>query len=375
MSKEAEKIEEKIDQSVEKDLFDETMSALDNFLKHTLREAGRFDTLFSNRVLPDAMYIEKSADEEWKYVQNSESKRVRYEIVETGRPNESFPYPYDFPFQVRKWYKVDTNQWAYAGEGIFCKTLEQAHDYINTQEKEITHDSTAKISKSDENIREVQQKNGKVKLFCKKNDMWWPASKNDKGEVYPNLVAVSNNHIFLHNRLKKMFVNLERSGEKEIDFSNWSFTDIRFNEKSISELMKFANKINFKNAYLCYGYFGPGKLRNVNFFGATFDMYGIVKCTCLNCNFSNTVWEDPAIGKGNLIENSTFVGCKFKKAQFKNTEMSNNKFMELDMYIASNMLNKVRTSVLNRLKENQQKVKSRDTDSDAKQHDYMREER
>jgi hypothetical protein len=49
-----------------------------------------------------------------------------------------------------------------------------------------------------------------------------------------------------------MLADLERSGVKELDFSHWSFTDVRF-DKSMMELMKFAHKINFRNASFCYG--------------------------------------------------------------------------------------------------------------------------
>ncbi len=91
----------KTDQNVEKYVFDEMMSALDHFLQeHRNMGVGTLDTLSANRVLPDALYIEKKSDAEWKHVQSSMSEHVRYEIVETGRPVESFPYPYDFPYQV-----------------------------------------------------------------------------------------------------------------------------------------------------------------------------------------------------------------------------------------------------------------------------------
>lgn len=359
MSKETDRIEEKF-------YLDAALNALEG-----TNHYGHYERKPIKELL-DGIYIERQADEQWQCVPSRVDRQIKYEIIETGKDEfDSFPY------YVREWQEIDTDRWAYAGEGIFCKTLEQANEYIAAQDGKAAHGNIAKIKKSDENIREVSQEKGKDKLFIKKYDIWWPASKNEKGEIHPDIKGFGEDHKLMHDNLKRMMANLENTGVKEIDFSHWSFTDISFDESMLNQ-MKFANKINFKNAYFCYGAFRDGELKNVDFTGASFDMYGIVRSTCRNCNFSNTVWEDPESGLKvavNFIKDSTFVGCKFKNAQFKNTEISNNKVMPPDMYIASNMLNKVKTSVLNKLKENQQKVKARDTDRDTKQRDHNREER
>ena len=328
MSKDADKTEEKI-------YLDAVLNALED-TKHWGREPIK--------ELLDGIYIERQANEQWQCVPSYVDKQIKYEIVETGKDEfDSFPY------YVRVWQEIGANRWAYAGEGIFCKTLEQANEYIAAQDGKAAHGNIAKIKKYDENIREVSPEKGKDKLFIKNYDIWWPAFKNEKGEIHPNIWGVGANHKLMHDNLKRMMANLESAGVKEIDF-----------------------------AYFCYGAFRDGELKNVDFTGASFDMYGIVRSTCRNCNFSNTVWEDPESElkeDANLIQDSTFVGCKFKNAQFKNTKISNNKVMTPDMYIASNMLNKVKTSVLDKLKGNQQKVKARGTDRDAKQREHSQEER
>ena len=370
----------KTDQNVEKYVFDEMMSALDHFLQeHRNMGVGTLDTLSANRVLPDALYIEKKSDAEWKHVQSSMSEHVRYEIVETGRPVESFPYPYDFPYQVREWHKIDANQWAYSGEGIFCKTLEQANDYIATREREAIRGDKVKITKLDENIRKVPEKDNKEKLFIKKYNMWWPAYQNDKGEIYPNISAIGGNHELLHNNLKRMLADLERSGVKELDFSHWSFTDVRF-DKSMMELMKFAHKINFRNASFCYGNFYSAELKNADFSGASFDMYGIVDCTFRNCDFSKTAWEEPAMEDArNIIKDSTFIGCDFKDAKFDSVEFSNNKFTRT--YIDKSVYEpRNKPSILRKLNELEQSVAKNTkermgADRDINQHDHRREER
>lgn len=359
MSKEVEKMEEKF-------YLDVALNALEgtNHYRHYERD--------SIRELLDGIYIERQADEQWQCVASYVDKQIKYEVIETGKDEfDSFPY------YVREWQEIDTDRWAYTGEGIFCKTLEHANEYIAVQDGKAAHGNIAKIKKSDENIREVSQEKGKDKLFIKKYDIWWPAFKDEKGEIHPSIRGIGEDHKLMHDNLKRMMANLESAGVKKIDFSNWSFTDIDFDESMLNQ-MKFANKINFKNAYFCYGVFCDGELKNVDFTGASFDMYGIVRSTCRNCNFSNTVWGDPKSGlkeDASFIKDSTFVDCKFKNAQFNNTEISNNKFMTLDMYISSNMLNKVKTSVLNKLEENQHKVKLRDTNRDTKQRDHSRENR
>lgn len=357
MSKEAEKMEEKF-------YLDAALNALEDS-NHWGREPVK--------ELLEGIYIERQTDEQWQCVPSYVDRQIKYEIIETGR--DEF---HGFPYYVREWQKIDTDRWAYAGEGIFCKTLEQANEYIATQDGKAARGNIAKIKKSDENIREVSQKNGKDKYFIKKYDIWWPASKDEKGEIHPSIWGIGDNHKLMHDNLKRMMAGLESAGVSEIDFSHWSFTDISFNESMLNQ-MKFAKKINFRNAYFCYGAFRDGELKNVDFSGANFDMYGIVEATCRNCNFSNTVWEtkqEEEYGPvANFIQDSTFVDCKFKNAQFNNTKISNNKVMAPDMYIASNMLNKVKTSVLDRLRENQQKAKARDTNQGAKQHDHRREER
>ncbi|RKI81753.1 hypothetical protein D7V90_11885 [bacterium 1xD42-87] len=375
-----EAVKKKTDQNVEKYVFEETMSALDHFLQeHRNLGVGTLDTLPANKVLPDALYIEKKSDEAWKHVQSLVSEHVRYEIVETGRPVESFPYPYDFPYQVREWHEIDTNQWAYSGEGIFCKTLEQANDYIATQEGRALRGNIVQITKLDENIRKVSQKNDKDRLFIKKYDMWWSAYENDRGEINPTISAIGSDHELIHNYLKRMLTDLKRSGIKEIDFSHWSFTDVRF-DKSMMELMKFADKINFRNASFCYGNFYSVELKNVDFSGASFDMYGIVDCTFRKCDFSRTAWEEPAMGdNGNLIKDSTFIGCNFKDVKFDNAKFSNNKFTRtnIDKYLYG-PVNK--PSVLRKLNELKQSVakntKERvSAERDVKQHDRRQEER
>lgn len=360
MSKEVEKMEEKF-------YLDAALNALEG-----TNHYGHYEKKPIKELL-DGIYIERQADEQWQCVPSSVDKQIKYEIIETGKDEfDSFPY------YVREWQEIDTDRWAYAGEGIFCKTLEQANEYIATQDGKAAHGNIAKIKKSDENIREVSSEKGKDKLFIKKHDIWWPAFKDEKGEIHPSIWGVGDDYELMHDNLKRMLVSLESAGVKKIDFSHWNFTAIDFSEAMINQ-MRFANEINFKNANFCYGAFRGGELKNADFSGATFEMYGIVKTTCRNCNFSNTVWEDnqpvnePEVTS--FIKDSTFVDCKFKNAQFKNIETSNNKFMALDMYIASNMLNKVKTSVLDKLKENQQKVKSRDTDRDTKQRDHSREDR
>lgn len=351
MSKEADKVKEK-------NYLDEALGALDYFLN--IHHYWKSESI---KELLDGVYIERQANKQWQCIPSCIDKQIKYEIIETGKDEfDSFPY------YVREWQEIDADRWAYAGEGIFCKTLEQANEYIVAQDGKAARGNIAKIKKSDENIREVSQEKEEDKLFVKKYDIWWSAYKNEKGEIYPNVWGIGEENELMHDNLKRMMANLESAGVKEIDFSHWSFIGISFDE-SMLEQMKFAKEINFRNANFCYGAFRGGELKNVDFSGATFDMYGIAEATCHNCNLSNTVWEEvPANGSkiANFIKDSTFVGCKFKNAQFKNTEISNNKVMAPA---------KARTSVLDGLRENLQKVKSKDTDRDAKQREHNQEER
>lgn len=313
----------------------------------------------------DAMYVEKQADDKWKYIQSPANKHIRYDIVETGR-DELDSYPYC----VREWHEVGNNKWVHAGNGVFCKTLEDAHNRISAHEK-----SSIKISKLDENTREVKQEDGEIRLFIKKYDIWWPARKNEKGDIYPDLFAVGSNHEYLNKNFKRMLINLERKGLKEINLSHWSFIDMRF-DKQLMKLMGFADKINFQNAYFCYSQFSSGQMKNADFSGASFDMTQTIDCTFHKCDFSKTIWHDPADGDmnwANAIMKSAFISCKFEDAQLNNTLSSKNKFFACNFYGANRA--KQRASIRDKLSGYLQEVKSRNADRDVKQREDRQEER
>lgn len=227
--------------------------------------------------------------------------------------------------------------------------------------------------KLNENVREEKQEDGKTKLFIKKNDIWWPAHKNDDGEVYPDLFAIGDDYEIIHNNLKKMLVNLERSGVKEIDFSNWVFTNVYF-DGEIMKLMEFADRINLQNADFTHVVFCEGQMKNADFSRASFDMSQVIDSTFHNCNFSKTIWYDPADGdmsSANAIKKSVFTSCKFEYAQLNNTESSENKFFACNF----RGVNEQRKSIRDKLSGYLQEVKSRNADWDVKQHDHRQEER
>lgn len=381
MSKEANKTEEEF-------YLVEELNALDFFVGEDYLGEG---PIKYERVLY-AMYIERQSDDQWQCVPSRVDQQIKYEIIETGRDELN-----SFPYYVREWQEVDAGRWAYTGEGIFCKTLEQANEYIAAQDEKAAHGNIAKIKKSSENIREVPRENGENKYFIKKYNIWWPASKNEKDEIYPNIMVFrEGNDELMHNNLKRMMVNLENAGVREIDFSHWNFDGIIFDESMLNQ-MKFADKISFQNANFSYSAFRNGELKNVDFTGASFgrciigkfaghncnfsntvwggpdaDFNVISDSVFRNCNFSNTVWGDPESGQedANFIENSSFTRCSFKNAKLNSTKISGNKFVSMP-----NIKTNVKISVLDKLKENQRKVKSRDTDRDTKQRDRSREDR
>ncbi len=162
MSKEVDKREEKF-------YLDEALDALDYFLNTHYWGREPIEELL------DRVYIERQANEQWQCVPSCIDKQIKYEIIETGKDKfDSFPY------YVREWHEIDADCWAYTGEGIFCNTLEQANEYIAAQDGKAALGNIVKIIKSDENIREVSQENGKDKIFIKKYGIWWPAYKNEK---------------------------------------------------------------------------------------------------------------------------------------------------------------------------------------------------
>ena len=235
--------------------------------------------------------------------------------------------------------------------------------------------------KHDENIRKVQGEDGKINLFVKKYDIWWPAYRNDNGEVYPDLWggtgAEGEEQV---DNFKKVLIDSEKSGKKELDFSNWGFTAMLFDE-SIQKLMEFADQINFQGANFCYSGFENGQLENADFSGAYFDFSWIKKCTFRNCNFTEAVFNkaDPADKDPwvSFICDSKLIGCNFKDAQLNDTELLRNRFIK-SKFIDKGKVNNQKPSILSKLSKFKQSVAENaksDPDVRENQRDHRQEER
>lgn len=161
--------------------------------------------------------------------------------------------------------------------------------------------------KRDENIREVEQEDGEINLFIKKYDIWWPSSKNEKGEVFPDLRG-EEGYKSTHDNLRKMLIALEQSGAREIDFSHWSFSDLNFDEE-ILPLIEFADKIDFSGAYFGRVSFDSGQLKNADFSGVEFSQVYFGNIDIRDCNFDKTNFSEI------YLTQSTFTACRFKDVQ------------------------------------------------------------
>lgn len=193
--------------------------------------------------------------------------------------------------------------------------------------------------KQDENIREVEE-DGEIRLFVKKYDMWWPASKNKEGEVFPDLRG-EEGYKSTHDNLKKMLTSLEKSGTKEIDFSHWSFSDLNFDEE-ILPLMKFADKIDFSGAEFLRISFDSGQLENADFLGAEissvcftdidirdciFDKTNLGETYFTRINAHNCNFDQPRFSENDIIR-STFTACRFKDVQLDEIKSVGNTFIK-----------------------------------------------
>lgn len=232
----------------------------------------------------------------------------------------------------------------------------------------------------DENIKEVKLPDGTMGFQIKKYDMWWPAYKNEEGQIYPDLFQTGyydddSGREYTHEKLEEMLINLGKKGVKEIDFSHWSFTDIHFG-KSFMKLTEFTDKINFRNAHFKNSIFYQQQMKKADFSRASFDMTRFIDCTFHKCNFSKTIWHDPANGDmnwANAIMKSAFISCKFEYAQLNNTMSSKNKVYACNFYGVNKA--KQRTSVRDKLSGYLQEIKSRNADRDVKQREDRQEER
>lgn len=162
---------------------------------------------------------------------------------------------------------------------------------------------------------------GKKMKQIKKYDIWWPAYKNDKGEMFPALDATGDEYEYIHNNLRNMLIALEKSGVKEIDFSHWYFEGVIFDESMLS-LMQFADKINFSEAYFC-GSFKNGQLKNVDFSRTMFDRSEFVNIYICDCNF-NKVSFFKKIYFINVCARNCSFDCRFQNLQLENVRISNN---------------------------------------------------
>lgn len=177
--------------------------------------------------------------------------------------------------------------------------------------------------KQDE-IREIPQEDGKNNLFVKKYDIWWPAYKNDKGEVFPFLDATGDGYDSIHDNLKNMLIALEKSGEKEIDFSHWEFNGVNFKDSkrfgnSILKLMEFADNIDFTGAHFWRCSFEKDEYKN-------YSTEKIEKGQLKNAYFSEAVFNDAYFG------NIDFRNCNFNKTEFDNTLFTHNDFRNCSFY-------------------------------------------
>ncbi len=233
----------------------------------------------------------------------------------------------------------------------------------------------------DENIREMQTDDGLKRLEVKKYGMWWPAYQNKDGEVYPDLVHTGyldeeDMSELTNEKFEEMLDGLKKSGIKEIDFSNWSFEDIYFDQES----MEFADKISFRNAIFRHGIFANIQMKNADFSGAIFDKAVFFDSTFQNCNFggANFLVDDHYPDVKSHLKNSSFIGCNFKKAKLEGIELKNSTF-------SACTFDKVRIkarkpSILNKLDKFKQVVAenakvSLGISRDAKQNEHNREER
>lgn len=184
--------------------------------------------------------------------------------------------------------------------------------------------------KCNENVRKIRNEWGIVVTEIEKYGVWFNAYTNTKGEVSPSLYTDDTE------KLKEVLSNIEQSGEKSIDFSNWGFCGIYF-DNEMQNFFDFAEKINFTNASFCMCTFEDFSSKNVDFSSAIFEWSILKNSSFRNCNFQNVNFKKNKPDEyGNPTEKmkivqSSFANCNFENAQFNDARLLGNKFTKTNI--------------------------------------------